>query len=57
VFPKEDVNKWTQGVAFTAYANGASVDYLNSLKIPVKIGPSGVKNLHHISLQFDFGIH
>lgn len=27
------------------------------MKIPVKIGPSGVKNLHHISLSFDIAVY
>lgn len=36
------------GVVQTAYANGASTQYLNTVqKLPVKCAPAGVKHLHH----------
>jgi phosphoacetylglucosamine mutase len=46
------------GVVQTAYANGASTDYLASnLKLPVVCTPTGVKYLHHAATKFDVGVY
>lgn len=46
------------GVVQTAYANGASTDYIkNVLQVPVVCTPTGVKHLHHAAQQFDAGIY
>ena len=46
------------GVVQTAYANGASTDYItNTLKLKVSCVPTGVKYLHHEAAHFDVGIY
>lgn len=46
------------GLVQTAYANGASTDYIeNYLKVPVACVPTGVKHLHHKALEFDVGVY
>ncbi|XP_030375424.1 phosphoacetylglucosamine mutase [Scaptodrosophila lebanonensis] len=46
------------GLVQTAYANGASTDYIeNELKVPVSCVPTGVKHLHHKALEYDVGIY
>mmetsp|Transcript_5035 Transcript_5035/g.14576 ORF Transcript_5035/g.14576 Transcript_5035/m.14576 type:complete len:612 (+) Transcript_5035:2485-4320(+) len=47
------------GIVQTAYANGASTDYVRStLAIPVEIAKTGVKHLHHAAVEhFDVGIY
>ncbi|KAB5551201.1 phosphoglucomutase/phosphomannomutase domain-containing protein [Coniochaeta sp. 2T2.1] len=46
------------GVVQTAYANGASTQYIaNHLKLPVVCTPTGVKHLHHAALSFDVGVY
>ncbi|MBA0733632.1 hypothetical protein Gogos_017622 [Gossypium gossypioides] len=40
----------------TAYANGASADYLKQLGLEVIFTPTGVKHLHEKAAQFDIGI-
>ncbi|XP_017861382.1 PREDICTED: phosphoacetylglucosamine mutase [Drosophila arizonae] len=46
------------GLVQTAYANGASTDYIvNELKVPVSCVPTGVKHLHHKALEYDIGIY
>ena len=47
------------GIVQTAYANGASTDYVkNTLQIPVIIAKTGVKHLHHAAVEhFDVGIY
>lgn len=46
------------GIVQTAYANGASTDYIiNCLKLPVACVSTGVKHLHHKALEFDIGIY
>lgn len=49
----------TVGVVQTAYANGASTNYLeNILHVPVLCTPTGVKYLHHAAAHsFDIGIY
>lgn len=48
----------TIGVVQTAYANGASTDYLvNTLKVPVECTPTGVKHLHHAAQKFNVGVY
>lgn len=42
----------------TAYANGASTDYVTkNLSLPVVCTPTGVKYLHHAALRFDIGVY
>ena len=45
------------GVVQTAYANGASTDYLRTLGIPVHLAKTGVKHLHAAAQCFDVGIY
>ncbi|XP_066254329.1 phosphoacetylglucosamine mutase [Euwallacea similis] len=46
------------GLVQTAYANGASTDYItNELKVPVACVPTGVKWLHHKALEYDIGVY
>jgi phosphoacetylglucosamine mutase len=46
------------GVVQTAYANGASTDYITKvLKLPVVCTPTGVKHLHHAAARFDIGVY
>ncbi|KAK8648352.1 hypothetical protein V6N13_129106 [Hibiscus sabdariffa] len=45
------------GVVQTAYANGASTDYLKQLGLKVIFTPTGVKHLHEKAAQFDIGIY
>ncbi len=47
------------GIVQTAYANGASTDYVKeTLQIPVLIAKTGVKHLHHAAVEhFDVGIY
>jgi len=47
------------GIVQTAYANGASTDYVKeNLQIPVLIAKTGVKHLHHAAVEhFDVGIY
>lgn len=46
------------GLVQTAYANGASTDYIvNDLKVPVSCVPTGVKHLHHKALEYDIGVY
>lgn len=46
------------GIVQTAYANGASTDYIiESLEMDVVCTPTGVKHLHHKALEYDIGIY
>lgn len=46
------------GIIQTAYANGASTNYIvNDLKLPFICAKTGVKHLHHEALKFDIGIY
>lgn len=46
------------GVVQTAYANGASTNYIQKhLQLPVVCTPTGVKHLHHAACQFDVGVY
>ncbi|XP_071722352.1 phosphoacetylglucosamine mutase-like [Rutidosis leptorrhynchoides] len=45
------------GVVQTAYANGASTDYLKNLGLEVVLTPTGVKYLHEKAAQYDIGIY
>lgn len=56
----EDANKAYQaslGVVQTAYANGASTDYLKQLGLEVVLTPTGVKYLHEKAAEYDIGIY
>ncbi|WCJ20700.1 Phosphoacetylglucosamine mutase [Euphorbia peplus] len=45
------------GIIQTAYANGASTDYLKQLGLGVVLTPTGVKYLHEQATQYDIGIY
>ncbi|CAA7061421.1 unnamed protein product [Microthlaspi erraticum] len=45
------------GVVQTAYANGASTDYLKQLGLDVAFAKTGVKHLHEKAAEFDIGIY
>ena len=46
------------GVVQTAYANGASTQYIQEhLRLPVVCTPTGVKHLHQAACNFDIGIY
>lgn len=45
------------GVVQTAYANGASTDYLRQLGLEVVLTPTGVKYLHEKAAEYDIGIY
>lgn len=45
------------GVVQTAYANGASTDFLKQLGLEVVFTPTGVKYLHEKAAQYDIGIY
>ncbi|KAF5729674.1 putative phosphoglucomutase [Tripterygium wilfordii] len=45
------------GVVQTAYANGASTEYLKQLGLEVVFTPTGVKYLHDKAAQYDIGIY
>lgn len=46
------------GVVQTAYANGASTNYIKQhLRLPVICTPTGVKHLHHAACGFDVGVY
>ncbi|XP_040998417.1 phosphoacetylglucosamine mutase-like [Juglans microcarpa x Juglans regia] len=45
------------GVVQTAYANGASTDFLKKLELEVIFTPTGVKHLHEKAAEFDIGIY
>ena len=46
------------GVVQTAYANGASTEYIKSLNVPVLCTATGVKHLHRMAHHhFDIGIY
>lgn len=45
------------GVVQTAYANGASTDYLKQLGLEVVLTPTGVKYLHEKAAEYDIGIY
>lgn len=45
------------GAVQTAYANGASTDYLKQLGVEVSLTPTGVKYLHEKASEYDIGIY
>jgi len=50
--------KLTIGIVQTAYANGASTDYMkNKLNLPVYIANTGIKYLFDAAKQYDIGIY
>jgi len=57
--PAGDAPSIKVGVVQTAYANGASTDYVkNVLELPVIITKTGVKHLHHAAVEhFDVGVY
>ncbi|KAF8085414.1 hypothetical protein N665_0667s0011 [Sinapis alba] len=62
LFIKEQLNALEEklcrlGVVQTAYANGASTDYLKGLGLDVVFAKTGVKHLHEKATEFDIGIY
>ncbi|XP_062146160.1 phosphoacetylglucosamine mutase [Alnus glutinosa] len=71
IFIKEQLNTFSEeggenmsstyharlGVVQTAYANGASTDYLKKLGLEVVFTPTGVKYLHEKAAEYDIGIY
>jgi phosphoacetylglucosamine mutase len=51
------LDAYSFSVVQTAYANGASSDYLKSMGIPVFITKTGVKYLHQKAADFDVGVY
>ncbi|GMH22613.1 hypothetical protein Nepgr_024456 [Nepenthes gracilis] len=45
------------GIVQTAYANGASTNYLKNLGLDVALTPTGVKYLHEKAAEYDIGIY
>lgn len=46
------------GIVQTAYANGASTDYVrDTLKLPALFAKTGVKYVHHAAAEFDVGVY
>ena len=45
------------GIVQTAYANGASTDYLKQMGLEVVFTPTGVKYLHKKAAEYDIGIY
>ncbi len=46
------------GIVQTAYANGASGDFIReSLKLPTRIAKTGVKFVHAVAADFDIGVY
>lgn len=46
------------GIVQTAYANGASTDYIKKkLNVDVACTPTGVKHLHHKAIEYDIGVY
>ncbi|KAL9273625.1 Phosphoacetylglucosamine mutase-like protein [Drosera capensis] len=45
------------GIVQTAYANGASTDYLRNIGLDVSFTPTGVKYLHEKAAEYDIGIY
>ncbi|KAI9663347.1 MAG: Phosphoacetylglucosamine Mutase [Alyxoria varia] len=46
------------GIVQTAYANGASTEYVEkTLNLPVICTATGVKHLHHAATRFDIGVY
>ncbi|KAK2426256.1 phosphoacetylglucosamine mutase [Trifolium repens] len=57
---KEDIKNFHKsrlGIVQTAYANGASTNYLKHLGLEVNFTPTGVKYLHEKAADFDIGIY
>lgn len=50
-------NRLTMIIVQTAYANGASFSYIDSMGIKKALAKTGVKNLHHIAKEYDIGIY
>lgn len=55
---QEQLKELDVGVVQTAYANGASTEFIRSkLRIPVYIAATGVKNLHPVAHARDIGVY
>ncbi|XP_026385423.1 phosphoacetylglucosamine mutase-like [Papaver somniferum] len=57
ILNKEDGHQVHLGIVQTAYANGASTDYLKKLGLEVALTPTGVKYLHEKACEYDIGIY
>uniref|UniRef100_A0A2P2KBR0 Phosphoacetylglucosamine mutase n=1 Tax=Rhizophora mucronata TaxID=61149 RepID=A0A2P2KBR0_RHIMU len=54
---KNNIYQAHLGIIQTAYANGASTDYLKQLGLEAVFTPTGVKYLHEKAAQYDIGIY
>ena len=52
-----DAEQFTCGVVQTAYANGASTQFIRALGMPIHMAKTGVKFLHHKAQEMDVGIY
>ncbi|MCL7046305.1 hypothetical protein MKW94_015059 [Papaver nudicaule] len=57
ILNKEDGHHVHLGIVQTAYANGASTDYLKKMGLEVVLTPTGVKYLHEKAYEYDIGIY
>lgn len=48
---------FSMAVVQTAYANGASTQFIRSLGVPIHMAKTGVKFLHHTAQEFDVGVY
>ncbi|KAG9458853.1 hypothetical protein H6P81_003361 [Aristolochia fimbriata] len=54
---EEKKEKIKLGIVQTAYANGASTDFLKQMDLEVVLTPTGVKYLHEKAAEYDIGIY
>ncbi|CAA90456.1 N-acetylglucosamine-phosphate mutase [Schizosaccharomyces pombe] len=57
ILVKKSGMPFSLGVVQTAYANGASTEYLQDLGITTVFTPTGVKHLHKAAKEFDIGVY
>lgn len=58
MLPKSIQSKFKIGAVQTAYANGASMDYLhNRMGLETPLVATGVKHCHHKALEYDVGVY
>lgn len=52
-----ELGQFSCGVVQTAYANGASTQFIRALGMPIHMAKTGVKFLHHKAQEMDVGIY
>jgi len=50
-------NEFKMAAVQTAYANGASTNYIRGLGVDVPIAKTGVKFVHHKAMEYDIGLY